>query len=454
MTWVLEELPVSDVPETRWTKTPDGMHIAYQVIGSGPVDVVFMTSWTGNVEVEWEWPPLARFLRRLASFGRLIRLDVRGSGLSDSAVRLDPTLEAQAKDLLSVLDAAGSARAALVANNLAGLMAMFFAASYPDRVSALVLDGCYARLARADDIPWGIPGEVLEERLADAGERFGRGFALDFLAPSTLNDPEFVAGWARRARLTVSPAMGLAMARLSVETDVRPLLGAIRAPTLVLYRSGDRFAGKDHARYLAEHIPGATLAELPGVDNLSFVGDIDAVVGEIQEFLTGARHLPEFDRVLATVLFTDIVRSTPKLAEVGDHRWRELLDRHDELATSEIDRFRGRFVTSTGDGILATFDGPARAIRCARAITNGAVKLGLDVRSGLHTGEIEMRGTDVSGLAVHLAQRVCGLAGGGEVLVSRTVTDLVVGSGIAFEEHGTHELKGVPGHWQLFTVTS
>jgi class 3 adenylate cyclase len=445
---------VSDPPETRWATTPDGMHIAYQVIGSGAVDLVFTTSWTGNVEVEWEWPPLARFLRRLGSFSRLIRLDVRGSGMSDSAVRLDPTLEAQAKDLLSVLDAAGSARTALVANNLAGLMAMFFAASHPERVSALVLDGCYARLSRADDIPWGIPGEILEARLADASERFAQGFALDFLAPSTVDDPEFVAGWARRARLTVSPAMGLAMARLSVETDVRPLLGAIRAPTLVLYRSGDQFAGKDHARYLAERIPGAKLAELPGVDNLSFVGDIDAVVGEIQEFLTGARAQPEFDRVLATVLFTDIVRSTPKLAEIGDHRWRELLDRHDDVATGEIARWRGRFVTSTGDGILATFDGPARAIRCAQAITNGAAGLGLHVRSGLHTGEIEMRGTDLSGLAVHLAQRVCALAGGGEVLVSRTVADLVVGSGIGFQEHGTHELKGVPGHWQLFAVTS
>ena len=432
----------------------DGAHIGYQVTGSSATDAVFMTVWGGfNVELDWDWPPLSRFLGRLASFTRLIRFDLRGFGTSDPpTARLEPTLEEHVNDLLAVLDAVGSRRTALVVNNLSGLIGMFFAVAHPERVSALVLDGCYVWLTRADDMPWGVPEDVMAATLSRVEPTFGQGFAMDFLAPSLVDDETFVAEWRRRVRLTAGPAISTAIARAAALTDARPLLSAIQAPTLVLYRSGDQFAGRDHARYLAEHIRDAKLIELPGDDNLSFVGNTDALLGEIQEFLTGSRDLPELDRFLATVLFTDIVRSTAALSAIGDRRWRDVLDRHDEMATAEVERFRGRFVKSTGDGVVATFDGPARAIRCAQAITRGARQLGLGVRSGLHTGEIELRGDDLLGLAVHIAQRVSATARDGDVVVSRTVVDLVAGSEIEFDDLGEHELKGVGGTTRLFRV--
>jgi class 3 adenylate cyclase len=447
-----------EIPETRYAKTADGFHIAYQVVGDGPVDLVFLPFEGSHVELAWEVPAFARVFRRLSSFSRLIRFDMRGSGLSDPLGLTErPTLEEQAKEMLAVLDGSDSERAAVVANNTAGLLAIFFAASYPQRVSSLVLDGCYARLARAPDFPWGVPREVLDQalnRVRGAADPVGES-TLRYMAPKAMrDDPEFVVQWQRFTRSLYGPGTTRARAEALVSGDVRPLLAPIQASTLVLYRSGDRWVGKPHALYLAEHIPGAKLVELPEEDNLIFVGDSDADIDEIEDFLTGARHAPETDRVLATVLFTDIVRSTERAAELGDRKWRDVLDRHDQAVRRQLDRFRGREVNTAGDGFLATFDGPGRAIQCACAIRDAVASLGVEVRVGLHTGEIEVRGDDVAGMAVHIGARVSSVAGAGEVLVSSTVKDLVVGSAIEFADRGEHELKGVPGSWRLYGVVS
>jgi class 3 adenylate cyclase len=331
---------------------------------------------------------------------------------------------------------------------------MFFAAAYPKRTSALVLHGCYARLARADDYPWGVPSDVLDRAVARIGvgsapEEFS---GLTYVAPHALSDSEFVSQWHRRAPSGSSPARARSLAEAHVYGDVRALLPAIQAPTLVLYRRGDRFAGKPHAEYLAEHIADAKLVEVPGDDNLPCVGDFDPDLEEIEEFLTGARHAPDTDRVLATVLFTDMVGSTERAAELGDKAWRVLLDRHDRAVRRQIERFRGREVNTVGDGFVATFDGPGRAINCLCAIRDAVQALGIDVRAGLHTGEIEVRGNDVAGMAVHIGARVAASAGAGEVLVSGAVPPLVAGSGICFEDRGARELKGIPGTWRLYAV--
>jgi class 3 adenylate cyclase len=443
---------MTQAPETHYTRSADGTNLAYQVSGVGPLDLVFLPLSATHVELAWELPSLAGVFRRLASFSRLIRFDMRGSGLSDPFNLTElPSLEQQAADMLAVLDAAGSERSAVVANGDGGLLAIFFAATYPKRTSSLVLDGCFARLARAPDYPWGVPKDLLDRAVARVGEEGEkRVVGLRSVAPNALRDPEFVAQTQRYARSVGSPATARALAEMSVFADVRPALTAVQASTLVLYRSGDRYAGKPHAAFLAEHIQGATLVELPGEDNLIFVGDSDADLDQIEEFLTGTRHAPETDRVLATVLFTDIVGSTDRAAALGDKKWRDLLDAHDQATRRQLDRFRGREIKTTGDGFAATFDGPGRAVQCACAIRDAVLALGMDIRAGLHTGEIEIRGEDVAGIAVHLAQRVSGLAQPSEVLVSRTVTDLVAGSGLQFEERGEHQLKGVPGSWKLY----
>ena len=449
---------VSDIPETRYAKTDDGAHIAFQVLGDGPLDLVFIAEGASNVEFAWEIPAYDRVFRRLASFGRLIRFDTRGSGLSDPlGLSEQLSLEGQAKDMLTVLDAAGAERAAVVANSGSGLLAIFFAASYPNRTSWLVLDGCYARLARAPDYAWGVPQEMLEQAVAGLEGHVGSvEHGLVHVAPSAMKDPAFVAQWQRRGRATsFGPAGVMKQAEMSVFSDVRPLLTAVQAPTLVLYRRGDRYAGKPHAVYLAEHIAGAKLVELPGEDNLIFVGNSDADLDEIDEFLTGTRHTPGTDRVLATILFTDIVGSTEHLAESGDRKWRDLLEAHDRTIRRQLERFRGREVGTRGDGFVATFDGPRRAIECACAMRDAVEALGLELRVGLHTGEIEVRpDADVAGVAVHIGARVAQHAGGAEVLVSSTVKDLVAGSGIEFDDRGEHRLKGVPGTWRLFSVVS
>jgi len=445
---------VEDIPETRYAKTDDGAHIAFQVLGDGPLDLVFVTEGTSHLELVWDFPAYEHVFRRMASFGRLILFEGRGFGLSDPlGLSEQPSLEVQAKDMLAVLDAAGAERAAMVANNVSGLLAIFFAASYPNRTSSLVLDGCYARLARAPDYSFGVPTEILE-RNAKLDDGLGTGLmeALRYVAPSAMEDPAFVAQWMRLSRSTFGPSAQRKSAEMLVFSDVRPLLAAVQAPTLVLCRRGDRFAGKPHAVYLTERISNAKFVELPGEDNLLFAGNSDADLDEIEEFLTGARHARGTDRVLATVLFTDIVGSTEHLAESGDRKWRDLLDAHDRIIRRQLERFRGREVGTRGDGFVATFDGPGRAIECGCAMRDAVEAIGLQIRVGLHTGEIEIRDDDVAGVAVHIAARVEQRAGPAEVLVSSTVKDLVAGSDIEFHDRGEHELKGVPGTWKLFSV--
>jgi class 3 adenylate cyclase len=452
---VVDKTVIVEVPETRYAETPEGDELAYQVAGEGPPDLLLMGGSGFHLEWAWEMPLFARGFRRFASFSRLIRFDLRGTGMSDplTVTTQQPTLEDRANEMLTVLDAVGSEQVAVVANGVSGVFAIFFAASFPNRTSALVLDGCYARLARAPDYPWGVPKDVLDRAVAQIKGSFGASAqaSLRYNAPTKLQDSDFVAEFGRLTRFSGGSNPRRALAEIMVYTDVRPLLPTIQVPTLVLYRKGDPWVRPPHATYLAEHIPGAKLVELPGEDNLLFVG-ADADVDEIEEFLTGARHTPETDRVLATVLFTDIVGSTEWAAELGDKDWRDLLDRHDRAVRRQLDRFRGREVNTAGDGFFAIFDGPGRAIQCACAIRDALAVLGIDVRIGLHTGEIELRGDDAAGMAVHIGARVSALANPGEVLVSGAVPPLVAGSSIEFDDRGEHGLKGVPGTWRLFAV--
>jgi len=442
--------------EIQYAKSGD-LHVAYQVLGDGPIDVLAFNNGTSIWIDRDDEPHWSRFDRRLASFCRLIRFDPIGLGLSDP---LDggsgPTDERRMADVVAVLDAVGSSRAVLFAVSAGGLPAMLLSATRPDRVAALVLMHCWARLARDSDYPWGVPQHVLDEFLNVTDPSY-QGDAVDDLAlsaPSLANDVEFGSWWKRAGERYASPAVARADSVLGMEADIRAVLPLISAPTLVLHRIGNELIGIGHSRYLAKMIPGAKLLELPGQDHLPFVGDTDAVLEEIEEFLTGSRSTPSSERMLATILFTDIVDSTKRAAGVGDRRWRELLDSHDRMVERQVRRFGGRQVKTTGDGVLATFDGPARAIQSGRAICEGARQLGIEVRVGVHTGEVERRGDDVAGIGVHIAARVEAAAQPGEVWVSRTVTDLVTGSGIAFDDRGEHQLKGVPGAWQLFTVVN
>jgi len=331
-------------------------------------------------------------------------------------------------------------------------MAMLFAATYPERTSALILADTFARVLRDVDYPWGFPSDRVPRFLQLAEKFWGTGTNVDLIAPSAAHDKRFRRWYARFERLAIRPRPYIALSAAAFQRDVRGVLPTIRVPTLVVHRVGDRVFQVGHGRYLAEHIPGAKYVELPGEDHLFFVGDTETMLGEIEEFLTGVRPLPESDRVLATVLFTDIVTSTERAAQVGDRRWKDLLDQHDTLIRPELERHRGRLVKNTGDGILATFDGPARAIRCAQAIATSVKSLGIEVRAGLHTGEVELRGEDVTGLGVNIDARVMDAAGPGEVIVSSTVKDLVTGSGLRFADRGIHDLRGVPGEWRLFAV--
>ncbi|MDQ1511823.1 MAG: hypothetical protein QOG50_3667 [Actinomycetota bacterium] len=438
----------------QYAKSGDA-HVAYQVLGDGPIDVLAFNNGTTIWIDRDDEPHWSRFDRRLASFCRLIRFDPIGLGLSDP---LDggsgPTNERRMADAMAVLDAVGSSQAILYAVSEGGLPAMLLSATHPDRVSALVLMHCWARLARDSDYPWGLPQHVLDAFLNVTDPSY-QGDAVDDLglsAPSLANDVEFRSWWKRAGERYASPAVARADNVLVMEADVRAVLPLISAPTLVLHRVDNEMIDIGHSRYLAETISSAKLVELPGKDHLPFVGETDAVLGEIEEFLTGRRATPSTERVLATILFTDIVDSTQRAAGIGDRRWRELLDSHDRMAARQVHRFGGRQVKTTGDGILATFDGPARAIQCGLAICDGARQLGVEMRVGVHTGEVERRGDDVAGIGVHIAARVEAAARPGEVWVSRTVTDLVTGSGIEFDDRGEHQLKGVPGAWQLFTV--
>jgi pimeloyl-ACP methyl ester carboxylesterase len=441
---------MSDPPRTRYAKSGD-VHIAYQVLGDGPIDVVWVPGFVSNVEYDWEHPRPARFFRRLASFSRLIRFDKRGTGLSDRVAI--PTLEERMDDVRAVLDAIGSSRAALVGVSEGGPMSLLFAATYPERTSALVLYGSYARRAWAPDHPWGITRErmsgILETFEKDWG---GASLALDIWSPSVVDDESYKQWRATYMRLAASPGAAIAVMRMNLEIDVRHVLPIINVPTLILHRIGDRLTPVDQARYMSKCIQGAKLVELAGVDHTPYVGDVDAVLEEIEEFLTGIRSGAEPDRILATVLFTDIVGSTRRAAEMGDRNWAELLQQHRVIVRRELARFRGREVNTAGDGFLIAFDGPGRAICCAMSISRQVRLLGIEVRAGLHSGECETEGADLGGIAVHIGSRVADMANAGEILVSSTVKDLVVGSGISFEDRGLHALKGVPGEWHLFAV--
>jgi len=441
-----------EVPDTRYAMS-GAAHVAYQVVGDGPVDVVLIEQWFSHVESQWDVPPLARFLERLSSFSRLLLFDQRGVGLSDPVpISSLPSGEEWMDDLGAVLDAAGSTRAALVAGLDGGQIATRFAATHPDRVSSLVLVNTCPRFREAPDYPWGGSPDQLARALEEIEARWGEGVTAQRRAPSVAADPYLLRAFGKLERQSASPGSALAMMRMLVETDIRSVLPTIRVPTLVIHRSDAAVVPVAHGRFMAEHIPGARFVELPGADITLWAGDAEALVAEIQEFITGVRPPVEADRVLATVMFTDIVGSTDRAAGLGDGRWGTVLEEHNRLVRRQLERFRGREVKLTGDGFLATFDGPARGIRCAEAIRDALRALDLEVRAGLHTGEVSLVGDDVAGIAVHIAARVAALAGAGEILVSSTVRDLVGGSGIEFDDRGEHALKGVPDPWRVFAA--
>jgi class 3 adenylate cyclase/pimeloyl-ACP methyl ester carboxylesterase len=440
-------------PVTRYTRSGEAS-IAYQVVGDGRLDVLFMTGWISQIEQLWELPALRRFLERLSVFSRLILFDRRGTGLSDS-VGDAYTLQQEALDALAVLDAVGSQRTALFTYGLGGPVGALLAAEHPQRVGALIMYSSIARTTWAPDYDWAMSvedrAEWTERTIATWGEPNGPG--LPVLAPSMADDPALNAWFARLQRLAASPSEARILLNGAAELDAREALPRISVPALVMHRAQDSSWDPRHSRYLASNIPGARYLELEGADSFPFVGDSDAIVEEIEEFLTGGRAGGELTRALLTVMFTDIVDATATAAGVGDGRWRDLLARHDEEVRKELARFDGREVKTVGDGFLATFAGPpSRALRCALAINGAARELGIEVRVGIHTGECELIGDDVGGMAVHIASRVAGIAGAGEVLVSGTVFGTVVGGPFSFEDRGFHELKGVPGRWPLFSL--
>lgn len=437
-------------PETRYTRSGE-VNIAYQVIGQGPLDLVYVMGWVTNLEAFWQEPSVARFFQRLASFSRLILFDKRGTGLSDRVpIKELPTLEQRMDDVRAVMDAAGSDRAALFGVSEGGPMCALFAATYPQRTAALVLYGSYAKRLRAPDYPWAPTSEEREHWYQLLEQGWGGVVDIGTMAPNA--DPRFREWWARYLRMSASPGAALAFGRMNAEIDIREVLPSIQVPTLILHRAGDLDMDVGGARYMASRIAGAKYLELPGNDHLPFVGDQAAILDEIEEFLTGARHQADLDRVLATVLFTDMVGSTERSAALGDKGWSDLLEAHNRVIREELDRFRGREVDTAGDGFFATFDGPARAIRCACAMRNELARLGIEIRAGLHTGECELVGDKVRGVSVNIGSRVASLARPGEVLVSSTVKDLVAGSGLEFTDRGVHTLRGVPGEWRLFAV--
>ena len=439
-------------PETQYTKVDDDW-IGYQVLGDGPIDVVFISGVASNIETIWDWPTYSRAFERIASYSRLIMFDPRGSGISDP-IRFGTThtWESLAEDVRAVLAAAKSERCAIFAQYDGGLAAILFAATYPDSTSALVLWNSYAKSSRTDDYPIGLPPEADWSRSGLADELWGRTAIIPLIDPSRADDPEYIRCAARFMRTANSPGRANGHMVYTRDIDARPVLASVRVPTLVLH-SHNAFIPVDLGRYLADHITGARIVEATGAD-LNFTAEhFDFAMDETEEFLTGSRRAVVADRPLATVLFTDIVGSTEKASALGDRKWKELLALHDRLSGDEVERFRGRIVTTTGDGILATFDGPGRAIRCAHALGRVLERSDVPIRAGLHTGEVELReGDDIGGIAVHIASRVMSEAGPGEVVCSRTVKDLVAGSEFAFEDRGLCTLKGVPDRWQLYAV--
>jgi pimeloyl-ACP methyl ester carboxylesterase len=438
-------------PNIRYARNGE-VNLAYQVVGDGPIDLVYIAGALTNLELAWEQPGYRRFCERLAGFARLILFDKRGMGLSDR-VRF-ATLEERMDDVRALMETVGSDEAALLGESEGGPMSLLFAATYPERTRALVLAGAEVREETTEDWPW---GESTREEFEEAmdldriTERWGQGGSVDWWAPTRADE---MRAWYGRVQLqSATPSDAIAFMRMAFEIDVRDIVPTISVPALVLHRTDDRVCHVENGRWLARTMRDARYVELPGTDHALWIDGGDQVVPEIQEFLTGVREPTEPDRVLATVLFTDLVGSTERARELGDSRWRDLLDRHHTLIRADLDRFRGVEIDTAGDGFFATFDGPARGIRCARSIVENLRTVGLDVRAGLHTGEVELAGDAVRGIAVHTGARVASYAGAGEVLVSQTVKDLVAGSGIEFEDRGTRELKGIPGEWRLYAVT-
>jgi class 3 adenylate cyclase len=433
------------VPKTLYAKSGD-VRIAYQVVGEGPFDLVFVPGFISNLDAAWEEPYRARVWTRLAAFARLIMFDKRGTGLSDRAVGV-PTLEERMDDVRAVMDAVGSQQAALFGISEGGAMSVLFAATYPERTRALVLYGAYGHFSS-----WVVPPDMIDAALDRMEKNWGTGESLRLFAPSVASDETFKLSWARFERLGASPSAVVALMRMNSEIDVRPILPSIRVPTFIIHRQGDVRVNVEAGRFMARQIPNAKYLELPGSDHMLWTGETERVLNEVEEFLTGSRSAIESDRVLATVLFTDIVNSTKRAETIGDRAWHDVLDRHNALVRREISRHRGHEVRTMGDGFLATFDGPARSIRCALAINEGVEALGLQVRAGLHTGEVEMADDDLSGIAVHIASRVATMAKPGQVLVSNTVRDLVAGSNIRFHDEGSHSLKGLTESVRLFAA--
>ncbi len=441
-------------PTTQYAKVGD-LHIAFQVVGDGPLDLVFVPGWVSNVELGWEEPRQASFLRGLASFARLILFDKRGTGLSDPVpIDQPPTLEDRMADVNAVMDAAEVDRAVLFGFSEGGAMSALFGATYPDRTSSLVLWGSTPRISWANDWPWGVTRSegIAQLKSLESGQ-FNEHFGLNFFVPGVADDSDMVRWWSRTSRLSASPGMYIALMKTNGATDVRSVLPTISVPTLILHRTDDTVVDVRASRYMAEHIPGARLVELPGGDHWPWIGDSDTALGEIQQFLVGSRPQPQIDRFLTTVLFTDIVDSTVRADELGDKAWTALLDIHDGFSKDQLGLFGGKWVKSTGDGMLATFDGPGRAIQCAVSLLERARDHGFELRAGLHTGEAERRGDDIAGMAVHIAARVSALAAASEVLVTSTIRDLVAGSGVQFEDRELTTLKGVPGEWLLLAVS-
>jgi len=431
-------------PVTQYAKSGD-IHIAYQAFGEGPINLVMVPGFVSNVENYWDEPDFARFLTRLASYARVVIFDKRGTGMSDRVTEL-PGLEQRMDDLRAVMDAAGMEDAALLGISEGAPLSILFAATYPDRCRALALYGSFSKFSY-----WFPTEEALAAFFSYVGQAWGTGGSLERFAPSRANDAVFRQWWGRNERLGASPAAVVALMRMNSQIEISGILPAVRVPTLVIHRTGDKVVSVEGGRDVAAQIPGARLVEFPGVDHFFYVGEnAYEISNAIEEFLTGSRAPIVVDRVLATVLFTDVVGSTETAAALGDQRWRDLLEKHHATIRRILTRFRGHEIKTTGDGFLATFDGPARAVLCACAITEEIKPLGIEIRAGLHTGECEMIGDDVGGIAVHIGARVAALAGASEVLVSSTLKDLVAGSGLRFSDRGTQPLKGIPGEWRIF----
>jgi class 3 adenylate cyclase len=440
-------------PETQYARLGD-VYLAYQVCGGGDRDIVLLSQARLPIDLMWEEPLLAGGLRRLSSIGRLIAMDLRGWGASSEVDLLAlPAMQAWTDDVGCVMDAVGTKSAVIFGTSETCLPSMLFAATHPDRVEALVLQAPFARYVRAEYYPAGIP-EAVAAKYVDAYRNItGTGQLLDIMAPSRSSDASFRLWWAKAERLGGPPSTVSRIYEMFMRTDLTQILDTIQCPTLIVRRAEDRHVRRGHAEYIAERVPNVTLVELGGDDHAWYSGDVDGFLDGVSSFLTGARASLPSSRFLATVVFTDIVDSTVKASTLADAEWTALLTRHDDLAARHIDAYGGRLVKSTGDGVLATFDGPARAVHCAVALRNALREINITVRTGVHTGEVEQRGSDIAGIGVHIASRIEALAQPSEVLVSRTVTDLVAGSGLEFADRGGHQLKGVPGSWRLFSVT-